>query len=399
MKKDIDLINPLPDLQELEKMIDFCGRHKKIYIYGAAYNQQHLFKYLEMCGINVSGYVVTDKSCVTIKWFYRPAELKDIFTVMKEEESGIIIGLSEKYYNEVIPLLCENRYSSVFFMSEYNKQTIAKQVRKRCKEEMTVEVSLADHCNLSCQMCDHYSQLSKPSFLNETQFKNDIVRLGELFDNSIGCIWLLGGEPTLNENIIEIIRITRCQFPDSEIRLLTNGVLLLQWEHSKNGNLWEALFKYNIHIILTIYPINLDYEAIEKKANEYKVLIDMSSDIHAEENTKVTKISDKHTMKLDKSVEKFYCIGCLYYNKFNTLKNGRIYMCPVSAHSDIFNSAFEQKLELTEMDSIDIYKINSWEEIAEFSSCYVPFCSYCDLKNWGHHSSWKPSTKKIEEYI
>lgn len=74
-------------------------------------------------------------------------------------------------------------------------------------------------------------------------------------------------------------------------------------------------------------------------------------------------------------------------------------MCPVAAHSDIFNQAFDQTLTLKQEDSLDIYQIRSWEEIARFAASYVPFCSYCDLKNWGHHSEWKASSKKIEEYV
>ena len=74
-------------------------------------------------------------------------------------------------------------------------------------------------------------------------------------------------------------------------------------------------------------------------------------------------------------------------------------MCPVAAHSKIFNDKFGKNLELLEGDSIDIYQIDSWKEIAEFSSKYVPFCSYCDLKHWGPHSEWKASTKQIDEYI
>lgn len=74
-------------------------------------------------------------------------------------------------------------------------------------------------------------------------------------------------------------------------------------------------------------------------------------------------------------------------------------MCPIAAHSDIFNKRFEQNLLIRDEDYLDIYQINSWEEITEFTCSYVPFCSYCDLKNWGHHSEWKTSSKKIEEYI
>ena len=74
-------------------------------------------------------------------------------------------------------------------------------------------------------------------------------------------------------------------------------------------------------------------------------------------------------------------------------------MCPVAAHIDLFNKKFGKDLEIKKEDDLDIYQINSWKEIAEFSCQYVPFCSYCDLKHRGHHSEWKASSKTIEEYI
>ena len=73
-------------------------------------------------------------------------------------------------------------------------------------------------------------------------------------------------------------------------------------------------------------------------------------------------------------------------------------MCPVSAHVDIFNKHFGTSLEMTDLDSVDIYKAKDWEKIAHFQGNRIPFCEYCDIRKWGSNSVWKPSTKKIEEY-
>ncbi len=34
-------------------------------------------------------------------------------------------------------------------------------------------------------------------------------------------------------------------------------------------------------------------------------------------------------------------------------------MCPIAAHSDIFNEAFEQNLALQEKDSLNIYSVKT----------------------------------------
>lgn len=400
-RKTIHLINELPHIYELEDMMAFCKKYEYIYIYGRAVNQEYLLKYFDMCGIKIDGFVVTTvREEERTPFIYRELPVLSFEEFYhKKEHAGIILGLSDRHYKNIIPLFREYGFDDYFVMTEYNKNSITSQVRPRAQEELAFEISLADHCNLSCQMCDHFSQLSEPWFVDMEQFDRDIAQMGRIFEHKAGCISLLGGEPTLHENLIDCIKIVRREFPDSELIILTNGIKLLELEYGENGNLWRVCRDYNVHITVTVYPIKIDYDAIERKAAEYGVTLAMSSNIHADELTKVVKISDKHTMDLEGKVEKFYCVNCLYFNKFNVLKDGRLYMCPIAAHINIFNHKFKTKLQLKEEDSLDIYKVESWKEIAEFSSKYVPFCSYCDLKHWGHHSKWKPSTKKIDEYI
>ncbi|MCI9591792.1 MAG: 4Fe-4S cluster-binding domain-containing protein [Lachnospiraceae bacterium] len=394
------LINELPHIYELEDMMEFCKKYECLYIYGRGIQQEYLLKYFDLCGVKIQGYVVTKKKETDEEDFcYRRMPVYEFCNIKDKESTGVILALSDKYFHQIIPMFRKYGFSDYFAMTEYNKRAIAGQVRPRKREELAFEVSLADHCNLSCQMCDHYSQLSEEWLVDMGQFERDMIRMGEIFEHKLAYITLLGGEPTLHPNIIDCMRITREQFPEAEIIVLTNGVLLLALENGKQGNFWKACKDYNIHITVTIYPIHLDYVAIEKKAEEYGVILTMSSNIHANKLTKVVKISDKHTMDLNGKVDKFYCINCLYFNKFNALKDGKLYMCPIAAHSNIFNSHFKQNLETKKEDYLDIYQVDSWKEIAEFSSNYVPFCRYCDLKHWGHHSEWKSSTKKIEEYI
>ena len=399
-RKKVHLINELPHIYELEDMMNFCKKFAKVYIYGRGEKQEYLLKYFDMCGVEISGYVVTKKKETDDECFcYRQAPVIEFKTIQDDKNTGVIVGLSDVYYHQIIPMFRKIHYENYFIMTEYNKRAIACQVTPRTQEELAFEISLVDHCNLPCQMCDHYSQLSDKWFVDMEQFEKDMTRMSEICGHKLGYITLLGGEPTLHPHLIDCMRITREQFPDTEVIVLTNGVLLLDLERSEQGNFWQACKDYDIHITVTVYPINLDYEKIEKKAQEYGVGLAMSSNIHANKLTRVVKTSDKHTMDLTGSVEKFYCVNCLYFNKFCTLKDGKLYMCPVSAHIDIFNKKFGQNLEIRDGDYLDIYKIKSWKEIADFSCQYSPFCSYCDLKNWGHHSPWKASSKKIEEYV
>lgn len=399
-RKVFHLINELPHIYELEDMMEFCSKYKRLYIYGRGIQQEYLLKYFDMCDVKIEGFVVTTKKQGDDECFeYRALQVVEYKDIKDNENIGIILGLSDKYYHHIIPMFRHDGFERYFMMTEYNKRSIAYQMRPRPQEELTFEVSLVDHCNLSCQMCDHYSQLSDKWFVDMKQFELDMKRMGEICNHKLAAITLLGGEPTLHPKIIDCMKITREQFPDTELIVLTNGTLLVQLENSPNGNFWQVCKDLDVHITVTVYPVKLDYIAMEELAKKYGVALAMSSDIHAKNLTKVVKISDKHTMDLSGSIKKYLCVNCLYFNKFCVLKDGKIYMCPIAAHSNIFNKKFNQNLQIREGDFLDIYKINSWKEIADFSCQYVPFCSYCDLKHWGHHSEWKASSKQIEEYV
>lgn len=394
----IHLFNDLPHLYELEEMMAFCTKYEHLYICGAEENQEYLLKFFDNCGINIDGYAVTCPEGLALS-HYRKVPILAIDEVIQKPDTGVILALPDRYYRYFIPKFRKAGYSSYFVMTEYNKRTIAEQLKPRPIEEMTFEINLADHCNLSCQMCDHYSQLSEENFVNMETFEKDLLQMGKLYNHRAGAITLLGGEPLLHKEIIKCLKIVRREFPEAELIILTNGLLLLKWENSPNGNLWQACKELDVHITVTLYPVKFDYAPLKNKAEEYGIPLAMSSNIHADELTKVVKISDKHVFNLSCDAPKYGFISCLYFNKFNVLREGRYYACPVSACIGIFNKKFNQNLQLTEKDSVDIYSTESWEDFAAFSAGRVPFCGYCDVLNWRRHSEWKASSKKIEEYV
>jgi uncharacterized radical SAM superfamily Fe-S cluster-containing enzyme len=364
-RSKVHLINEMPNLDELDRMFAFCHNYACIKVSGNKENRKWFLKFMSICGVPIQKYKICNKDSMEIH--------------------------GEK--------LTENG-TDVFLLSNYNTRTIVSQMRPRPLEVMGFEVNLVDHCNLDCQMCDHYSHLSDKHFVNINRFEKDIIRMGQICNHKIRAVTLLGGEPTLHRDIIKCMEITRREFPDpAELIILTNGLLLPRLEKSPQGNIWEACKKYNFHIIVTVYPINFDYKVLEKKAAEYGIPIGMSSDIHAKKLTRNIKISAKHTFDLSGGVGKHCFIDCLYFNKFSVLKDGRFYMCPVAAHSGIFNKYFNKDLKLTEADSVDIYKINSLRELADFTSYPVPFCRYCDIKKWNEFKAWDHSRKEISEYV
>jgi hypothetical protein len=384
-----------PHLYEIEDMMDFVSRYKHLYIYGCASNQEYLLKFFDICDVNVDGYITTFTDERELCYRNIPKYTLDTVNL---DGAGIVIGLSDRYFDGIIPWLRTRGFTDYFVMSEFNKVKIAHKLTPRPRDRMWIEVNLADHCNLNCQMCDHFSQLVKnPKFLDIEVFKRDMERFAGLSENHIDIIKLQGGEPLLHKDVNRFIEITRSLFPQSIIYFFTNGLLLLKSEQSANGNFWQYCRDYDVTIQLTEYPINLKIPAIENKAREYGVKLQVFGEV-ADRVRGKTKRSTKHPFDLQGGIEKFCFISCYHFNETITLRNGRLYTCSIIPYAHYFNEAFDQHLEIGDENSIDIHKAQSYEEIAEFVTRRVPFCGYCDIKN-RRTLQWARSKREMEEYV
>ena len=180
-----------PHVYELEEMYEFCKRYSEVYIYGAAYKQQMMYKLLQNSASLkkiVKGFVVT---CKSEEQMNNPLVFAydDVIT---RKNIGIILGLSDGYYRQIIPKFKKIGFVDYFVPTEWNKRTIAEQMTPRDPEYNSFEISLTDHCNMSCQMCDHYAQLSDPWFIKTETLNRDLARMNELCGGKCAVITLLG---------------------------------------------------------------------------------------------------------------------------------------------------------------------------------------------------------------
>jgi predicted aldo/keto reductase-like oxidoreductase len=80
------------------------------------------------------------------------------------------------------------------------------------------------------------------------------------------------------------------------------------------------------------------------------------------------------------------------------LVNGKLFTCCYAAHISDFNKYFNQNLEITNKDYIDIYEANSIDEILRFLSQPIPFCRYCNWEKMEKSITWGMSKKEIIEW-
>ena len=285
-----------------------------------------------------------------------------------------------------IPILLKTYISPQFFTDIWQLIVIR---GKRITKLFPVEVHVTDHCNLNCKGCNHFSCISPEEYLEPEQFEKDFKRLAEI-SKKYYAIKILGGEPLLHPRITEFFDIARKYFPSTIIQITTNGILLTK----QPEGFWQNCRKNKITVSVSQYPIKLDKKAIKKTAKEHNVKVIFNGSTIEERMCKLPlDLSGGQNMK--KSFQKCpISWGCCV-----TLRDSRIYTCCFAAHIKIFNEYFNQNLIVSDRDYIDIFKVNSREEIIDFLEKPFPFCRYCKTAEMKFAQLWGVSKKEITEWI
>ena len=130
------------------------------------------------------------------------------------------------------------------------------------KDKIRFIVDIVDHCNLNCKGCGHFSPLAPKSFLDIETFETDLRRLNVLLNGEIFCLELMGGEALLHPQLEDFLRIT-AKYVSGEKNLCTNGVLL----STLPNRIYQLCAQTGITICVTMYPIDIDWVEIYRKAD------------------------------------------------------------------------------------------------------------------------------------
>lgn len=271
----------------------------------------------------------------------------------------------------------------------YNK-AIRKNMKRRESISM-LNLHLADHCNLNCKGCDNFSPLSPKVLADINVLHRDLERLSTLPGSNIESIHLLGGEPLLHPQVSQIIELVKKYFPKAEVQLISNGVLLAR----QSEDFWQACKTHDVKIIVTKYPIKVDHNAMENLAHSHGVKFDFyGSTRSVEKNMRCVPLDIEGRQDIRESF-----LLCDRANRCISLEQGRLYTCTLIPYVKYFNSQFNRNLEVSEEDSIDIYKVKDFNEILDFLCRPVPFCRFCNQKGIIQNIGYGVSKKAISEWI
>jgi len=228
-----------------------------------------------------------------------------------------------------------------------------------------VQTDVVQHCNLKCKSCLHHSNmLDEPVVADFDTVIKDWKRLKELFWG-IYEFRIIGGEPLLCSNLIDYVKAAREIFPDSEISVVTNGILIK--ENEKITKLLTVMHKKNVKFDISVYePMKEHLASVKKLLNSYgvKYVLNMTK---GEFFKKLRRNPDQDIIKSHGE--------CLSKN-CHDVKSGVIYPCPRPSHIEILNEKLGGKWPERRGGFELISEEDGWSLKKKLRSPFG-FCAYC----------------------
>lgn len=260
---------------------------------------------------------------------------------------------------------------------------------------------VVDHCNLRCSQCDNYSPFAEPRFETLENWTSLLSRFSHLVHPSkLPYIHLSGGEPFLHPDLLEFCRITHEIYPYSKIVIFTNGTLLLKY----NKDFYSKLKEYNTSILLSDYPIGIDYDKITEYISSFNVCVSVQrKHLMTQIKFAAHKIPNNDNYS---SCSMF--AGLLNGKRISVITvqlnaNGDFFSCSLPANIMILNKYFNINMEIIEwQDYVNIYKIQDSSLLFDLCNRKIPFCNYCLNRNMLDENcvdDWKETQYQLSEYI
>lgn len=366
-------------------------KYDTVILYGCGVNGEVLLHWLRGRGLQPYSFAVSEEHYTEKKRnvaglpVYKISELKDY-----ADSALVVVSVREELQNEIREGLKKLAFRNVIFIEDSFMAEIKARI-KEPRKKLKFQIHLVEHCNLNCRGCYHFSSLAEEEYLDFKEYSRDIKQLSTLFHGEMEEILLLGGEPLLHPDLSEFMIETRTYFPKGTIKILSNGILL----PNLSDSFWEALRTTGTELWLTKYPISFDYQGIERLAEE------KGCQIYYFNQEPVRTLGHQ---PLDISGTRNYIDNfeiCYRANECIFLEHGKLYPCLISATSRHFSKYYNVNLEIDEKDSIDIYKVNSGEELLMGLTKPTPFCRYCnrdDVQIFGR-IPWSQSKREMSEWV
>ena len=230
-----------------------------------------------------------------------------------------------------------------------------------------MEYHVSWHCNLNCKGCDHYCNLyDQPQFGDPGKYRENLLRLHELFD-TITTIRLMGGEPFLNPKLGEFARISREVFPHTDLRVVSNGLLIPK----ASDEVLEKLRLNHVTVDISNYPptakmLDKITNCLKNAGVPYVVSEEIREFQHIAGNKKKDGAYNFNHCRLR---------ACHFLDD-----DGRLTVCGIPRFYHAAKDQLQSNNEVSPKNWIDIYSVRDGYEILREFNREIPFCTYCIIR-------------------
>lgn len=210
-----------------------------------------------------------------------------------------------------------------------------------------LEIHATNLCNLKCKGCSHFSNHN----CGEEHIDPNVASQwmdawnNRLFPKEIN---ILGGEPTLNPNLFDFLKITRKKWPKSIINLITNGTLLRH-----DSDLPKILQDNKINLYISKYN-QQQYEKIEKITKCWPIKINWLFSL--EKWTHYYQLTGNNMIPLASNDAKSSWNNCSA-KKCLQLFNFKLWKCPLVTYINVISPFYT--LHSSWKSTLDYQPLNS----------------------------------------
>ncbi len=247
----------------------------------------------------------------------------------------------------------------------------------------SLEADITDKCNLHCAGCCHFANFSvAEDFYPIENFRRDIEQLSRTCD--LPYFRLMGGEPLLVKNLDEYLQIARQCLPNSDLRILTNGTLILSLPQKILNAVRENRFTIDISPYLPTVKVAAQIKAL-LDANE--IPSNLGAGPFEKFNVFMTLNGGHNPL-----VSRKFCGN----DACRTVRNGKMYKCPPDAFSYKFTERFGIE-GFPQSVGVDIYAPN-FSSLLDGLDGNVEMCYWCSERV--RQIPWQPTNNpKLEDWL
>ncbi len=297
-------------------------------------------------------------------------------------EAFIMPSLEEDANNKMYRFLSVNNISDndilyghemLFHKNLLEKENLITKYIDR-NELDTLEIHIADHCNLNCKNCSMFCGLvKKPNYSDYMQTQNSLCVLKQIF-NHIKRIRIIGGEPLLNKELNKYLYMIRKIYPKSNIRVITNGILVTDMK----DDLITAFKDTSAKLIITSYlPLIGKLDKINDFLKDKEIDYEISEIVT--DFQKIYDYTGKQNMELSFN-------ACHWKGACATLYENQIAPCFVPFVIKNLSENFHLNIGTSGTLKLDSDKLNK-EKIRKLFNTPFDMCRYCAPR--GITSKWE----------